>query len=894
VFADVVVNVPRLTSSFSYSIPEPLIGRVRLGHLVTVPFGSQRTQGIVTGLTDTPPALKQVSPIEGLIDPEPVLTPAQIDLARWMAHTYLASPIECLVLMLPPGLSKRADALFSLNPGEPAHGAWAVAPGQQALYELLQARGALRGRQIDRALPRSRWRSAADGLEKRGLLSRQSMLEPPTVHAKHVHTARLSASLAQVEAARPRLSRSPAKAARLSAVLDFLSDDFDPVDVSWVYAQTGSSLQDLKDLAEMGLLDLGEAEVWRDSLAGKEFVPFDPPELTPDQQQAWDALAAIIAHSQTLSEDQIPAVSNNQTPGVSETPRVSAGSEDQTPTAFPITNYPLPITPVLLHGVTGSGKTEIYLRALAATLAQGRRALVLVPEIALTAQTVRRFAARFPGRVAVWHSELGDGERYDTWRRARLGLVDVVIGARSALFAPLPNIGLIVLDEEHDDAYKQDALTGGVAYHAREAAVEYARRLGAVCVLGSATPDMVSFHRARQGRYQLLELPQRIMGHARRLKEQAERFHVESHYHPLADAAPEAQMIDLPPVEVVDLRQELRAGNTSIFSRRLQTALAEVVGRGEQAILFLNRRGTATFVFCRDCGEALKCGNCDMPLTYHLGGDAERGSQPAAPQLVCHHCNFRREQPQRCPNCGSKRIKYFGSGTERVEAAVLELLPGVRTLRWDRDVTRFRGAHELILQQFSSHQADVLVGTQMIAKGLDLPLVTLVGVISADVGLALPDYRASERTFQVLTQVAGRAGRGLLGGRVVLQTYNPEHYAIKAASTHNYHEFFARELRYRKELGYPPFRRVLRMVYRHADNDRAETEARGVLGQLQERIKAGHLAGTDLVGPAPCFFGKINGEYRWQIIVRSPDPAALLRGLTFKGWQVDVDPVSTL
>jgi len=644
------------------------------------------------------------------------------------------------------------------------------------------------------------------------------------------------------------------------------------VDVSWVYAQTGSSLQDLKDLAEMGLLDLAEAEVWRDSLAGKEFVPFAPPQLTPDQQQAWDALAAVIAENQP----------ETQTLRVSETLRVST------------THTPTPLhtpTPVLLHGVTGSGKTEIYLRALAAILAQGRRALVLVPEIALTPQTVRRFAARFPGRVAVWHSELGEGERYDTWRRARLGLVDVVIGARSALFAPLPNIGLIVLDEEHDEAYKQDP-PFAVPYHAREAAIEYARQLGAVVVLGSATPDLVSYHHARQGRYRLLELPQRIMGHARRLQEQAERFHVAPRYHPLADAAPEAQMIDLPPVEVVDLRQELRAGNTSIFSRRLQAALAEVVGRGEQAILFLNRRGSATFVFCRDCGEALKCGNCDMPLTYHIGG--ENGSAPAAPQLVCHHCNFRREQPQRCPNCGSKRIKYFGSGTERVETEVLELLPGVRTLRWDRDVTRFQGAHELILEQFSSHQADVLVGTQMIAKGLDLPLVTLVGVISADVGLGLPDYRAGERTFQVLTQVAGRAGRGLLGGRVILQTYNPDHYAIHAAASHNYAEFFARELRYRKDLGYPPFRRVLRMVYRHPDNARAEAEARAVLAQLEARVKADHLAATDLVGPAPCFFGKINGENRWQIIVRSPDPAALLRGLTFKGWHVDVDPVSTL
>ncbi len=887
-FADIVVNVPRLTAAYSYAIPESLRGRIKIGHLVTVPFGPQRTQGIVTGLSDTPPPVKQVSAIEGLIDPEPVLTPAQIDLARWLAHTYLASLIECLILMLPPGLSKRADVLYSLNPGEPR----TLATGQQALFDLLTERGPLRGRQIERALPRG-WRSSAESLEKRGLVSRQSLLEPPTVRAKHVRTARLSATLAQVEAARPDLSRSPAKAKRLAAVLDFLADDFDPVDVSWVYAQTGSSLQDLRDLAERGLLDLGEAEVWRDSLAGKEFVPFDPPELTPDQQQAWDALAAIIADNQTpmVSESvsDLSFPTHSPTHPLTHTPSPASSPTPPDPAYAGSSHTP---TPVLLHGVTGSGKTEIYLRALAATLAQGRRALVLVPEIALTPQTVRRFAARFPGRVAVWHSELDDGERYDTWRRARLGLVDVVIGARSALFAPLPDIGLIVLDEEHDDAYKQDAAAGALPYHAREAAVEYARRLGAVCVLGSATPDLVTYQRARQGRYRLLELPQRIMGHARRLQEQAERFHVASRYHPLADAAPEAQMIDLPPVEVVDLRQELRAGNTSIFSRRLQTALAEVVGRGEQAILFLNRRGSATFVFCRDCGEALKCDNCDMPLTYHMAG--ESGATLAAPQLVCHHCNFRREQPQRCPNCGSKRIKYFGSGTERVEAAALELLPGARTLRWDRDVTRFKGAHELILQQFSSHQADVLVGTQMIAKGLDLPLVTLVGVISADVGLGLPDYRASERTFQVLTQVAGRAGRGLLGGRVVLQTYNPEHYAIHAAAGHNYAEFFARELRYRKELGYPPFRRVLRMVYRHLDNARAEAEARAVLAQIQERIKTGHVTSTDLVGPAPCFFGKINGENRWQIIIRGPDPAALLRGLTFRGWQVDVDPVSTL
>ncbi|MEP7355912.1 MAG: DEAD/DEAH box helicase, partial [Anaerolineales bacterium] len=364
-FADVVVNVPHLTSAYSYAIPAEMQGRLAPGHLVTVPLVGRRTQGIITALTERS-AVSKVSQIESLLDPEPVLTAEQMSLASWISSTYLAPLIDCLVLMLPPGLAKRADTLYAPTAAVPL----VMVPDQ--------ARGALRGRQLDRALPKVNWRPAAEALVRRGVLSRQSVLDAPTVRAKQVRTARLCASLAQVEAARPHLSRSPAKVARLSAVLDFLANDFEPVEVSWVYAETGAKLQDLKDLAEMGLVDLGAAEIWRDSLAGKEFVPFDPPELTPDQQSVWDTLDAILA-------------------AAAETTRPDAPK------------------PALLHGVTGSGKTEIYLRALAATLARGQRALVLVPEIALTPQTVRRFAARFPGRVAVWHSELGEGERYDTW-----------------------------------------------------------------------------------------------------------------------------------------------------------------------------------------------------------------------------------------------------------------------------------------------------------------------------------------------------------------------------------------------------------------------------------------------------------------------------------------------
>jgi primosomal protein N' (replication factor Y) len=838
-FAEVVVNIPNLNSTFHYSIPPALGETLAVGHLVTVPFGPRRAQGVVVRLADAAP-VSTVKEIESLVDPEPVLTRAQLDLAYWIARTYLAPLIDCLTLMLPPGLSKRADTLYRLAAPdfEPAQ------PAQQTFVRLLKTRGPLRGRQIDRALPRHNWRSAAEALARRGVVARQSLLDPPSLHAKQIRTARIAAPLAQVEEAKPRLSRAPGKAARLGKVLDFLVNELEPVDVSWVYAETGATLQDLRDLAEAGLVDLGEVEVWRDSLAGQDFVPGDPPELTADQAQVCETILQRIRRA--------PAAASRE-------------------------------NVFLLHGVTGSGKTEIYLRALGEALAQGQRAIVLVPEIALTPQTIRRFAARFPGRVAVWHSALGEGERYDTWRRARTGLVDVVIGPRSALFAPLPRLGLVVLDEEHDAAYKQDA-PSAVPYHAREAAVEYARQVGAVCLLGSATPDLVSYYRAKQGEYGLLELPQRIMGHVRYIQEQASKLHVQPQYHALSGGPSDAQTMDLPPVDIVDLRQELRAGNMSIFSRRLQKSLAEALARNEQAILFLNRRGAATYVFCRDCGAALKCPRCAMPLTQHGAGT----------KLICHHCGYERGQPEKCPACGSTRIRYFGTGTEKVEEAVRAMFPQARPLRWDRDVTRLKGAHDLILRQFSAHEADVLIGTQMVAKGLDLPLVTLVGVISADVGLALPDYRAAERTFQVLTQVAGRAGRGLLGGRVILQTYLPEHYILQAAAHHDYSEFFVREMRQRKELGYPPFGRLMRLIYRHPQSERAEAEAAIVVQQLKLRLKDEKLAAADIIGPTPCFFEKISGEYRWQIVVRSPDPAALARDLPLKGWYIDVDPVSML
>lgn len=833
-FVEIAVNLPPVRGTFHYHLPPELETLLRPGHLVTAPFGPRRVQGIVLRLlseTDIP----ETRPIESLLDPDPVLTPAQMDLAHWLAEHTRSPLIDCLTLMLPPGLSQQADTVYTLLDPEAAP----ANPTAARLMGLLAKRGPLRGRQIERALPRIEWRRAADRLTRKGVLGHTSVLEPPRLRPRRIRTAALAAPLEAISAtiAELRSSRSPA-ADRRARVLDTLRKEGRPLDVTWIYAEAGANAADLRRLEDQGWISLGQEEVWRDPLAETDFVPRTPPRLTLDQAAAWAPIEQALRGA-------IP---------------------------------PSPPTAFLLQGVTGSGKTEIYLRAAAEVLQAGGGALILVPEIALTPQTVERFLARFAGRVGILHSQLTEGERYDTWRRTRAGQLDILVGPRSALFAPHPRIRLIVLDEAHDESYKEQSLVP--CYDARPAALAYARALGAVCILGSATPDVVQAYRASRGELRLLRLPQRILGHSERLSRQSDRLRVSRRYRP---AEGEAETIDLPPIHVVDMRQELRAGNRSLFSRSLQQALGEVIGAGEQAILFLNRRGAATYVFCRDCGTALRCARCDSPLTYHS----------AREELLCHHCGYRRRPPQACPACGSERIRHFGAGTQRIETELGELAPGARSVRWDRDTTRARGSHDLILAHFAAHRADVLIGTQMIAKGLDLPLVTLVGVISADTGLHLPDFRAAERTFQVLTQVAGRAGRGLLGGRVILQTFNPDHYAITAAAGHDYEAFYQAEIRHRRELGYPPFRRLARLLYRHTSEEKARLEAERMAAALRARIASAE-GPADLIGPAPCFFRRIRGDYRWHIILRASDPTPLLPEELPRGWTTDIDPVSLL
>jgi primosomal protein N' (replication factor Y) (superfamily II helicase) len=553
----------------------------------------------------------------------------------------------------------------------------------------------------------------------------------------------------------------------------------------------------------------------------------------------------------------------------------------------------------LLDGVTGSGKTEVYFEAIAEVLRSVPEAqiLVLLPEIALTQAILSRFEARFGAAPAPWHSGLNPKERRRTMREVLHGRARIVIGARSALFLPFRKLKLIIVDEEHDGSYKQTPPVPPPYYHAREAAIALAQFTGAVIILGSATPDVVTYHRAQGGRYHLLELPRRIMGHRQRIMGQAERLNLTARYQPVAlpatDVASREDILDLddaltiplPPIQVVDMRQELRAGNRTIFSRALDSAIGETLERNEQAILFLNRRGSATFVNCRNCGHVMKCPRCGTPLTYHR----------AQLMLVCHQCGRREPNPQTCPNCRSDRIRFFGLGTERLVELVGERWPEARIIRWDRDTTSEQGSHEALLAGFINHEADILVGTQMIAKGLDLPFVTLVGVISADVSLNLPDYNTGERAFQVLAQVAGRAGRGLLGGRVIMQTYQPHHYAIQAAADHDYPGFYVEEMEFRTQRALPPFRRIARLLVADPVEDKARRMAEAMAGQLRQNVREQALAATDIMGPTPAFFSRLDGRYRWHILIHSPDPYRVLAGISFpRSWVIDIDPESTL
>lgn len=480
--------------------------------------------------------------------------------------------------------------------------------------------------------------------------------------------------------------------------------------------------------------------------------------------------------------------------------------------------------PVLVHGVTGSGKTEVYLHAIKHCLSRGQQAIMLVPEIALTTQTIARFTQRFPDKIAVLHSGLSEGERYDQWHKIYNNEVDIVIGARSAVFAPFHNIGLIILDEEHETTYKQE--DGMLKYHTRSVAIKRAAFHQAVVILGSATPSIESYHLALRGDYKLVELPFRV------------------------------NQVPMPKISVVDMRCEFTKGNRSMFSCQLSEALENILSRQEQAMIFINRRGYSSFVLCRECGFVIECQNCQVSLKYHQADNS----------LKCHYCGYRQQLPTSCPNCASHYLRQFGSGTQQVEQYVKQNFSQARTVRLDADSARLKGAHSRILNRFKSQDANVLIGTQMIAKGLDFPNVTLVGVLSADLALNFPDFRASEHTFQLLTQVSGRAGRDIKLGQVIIQCYDPVHYCLKAVQNQDYLSFYRQEITFRRQLNYPPFGYLARILVQGPET-LVEHKAEEVFAQLKTRLK-----NAEIFSPTPAAIQRIKGRYRWQIIIKSKEP----------------------
>ena len=891
-YVKVAVNAGRATYlTFSYAVPA---GRtIVAGEVVHVPWGARTLQGIVVeGPFDTPGYDPHaVRPLEPPVEDAPIVPPDRLALAAWVRDEYLSPAWEAYSLVLPPGAGERPISMVARGEGDPT----ALSERQLAIFDALRAdpipiddlKESLKDSVPSRSLE-----AALDTLLRRGLAVRRYRLDPPRGRARVVEVVRLavppararafadgiegrrssrraraiSAALAadgpisfdvaakeargapavetliadgiferEEDQVRLRLTTDQAQrelrilsrnAAEQSAamLLDHLAElaeagESPELPLRGLAAAVGSGARDaVERLTGIGMITLGEVLDRRDPLSTLDVVARPPVDLVAEQRDA----SATIRAAVDAAEGQA----------------------------------------ILLRGVTGSGKTEVYLEALAHTVAAGKRALVLVPEIALTPPTVRRFAERFPGRVGVLHSGLSLGEAYDQWHEIAAGRYDVVIGSRSAVFAPQPDLGLIVIDEAHEWTYKQHEPSP--RYDARSVAMELVRRTGAAIVFGTATPDAERWLAAAQGDIVRIDLPRRM-----RPVQDPQTGHLRPW-----------PVNDLPTVEVVDMR--LVPG--SLFSPQLVEALGEVLDRDEQAILFLNRRGFAGYLICPN-GHSPLCSGCDVPMSLH-----QTGSTGGSGRLICHQCGRTRPLPANCPEC-RRPLRPLRAGTQQVEAEVRRHFPSTRIERWDRDTARTTEQHEAILGRVQRHEVDVLVGTQMVAKGLDLPLVTLVGVVLADYTLREGDFRARERTFQLLVQVAGRAGRAERDGRVIVQTLDPENAAVQYAATHDVDGFFERELAWRVEHDYPPFRRMVRLLFQHTNATFAVEEASRLAGEL--RTLAVDHPDIQVAGPTPPQVARVRGRHRLAILLRGDDPAELIRALPDlpPGWIVDVDPL---
>lgn len=804
------------TSEFdalTYEVPPHLQGSVGLGSCVLVPLGSRHTVGYVIGFVSAP-EVPDVRPIISEIHSPVRLTDSLLRLARWISDEYLCPLSHVVLSMIPAVMHYRVQEGVVLTDREA--GVSELTPLEQKLLVALAASG---GRRVSGDVEsgeesfvsvdslsdlgnRTSVLRAIRQLETKGLVRRTYRLVGFQGKPRVVRGVRVSSDTLPIS-----VDLSEKQKRVFESVRQFGKE----VSISELQKEFGVSRAVIEALCKKGLLE--KVHITPRRVPAYIKTSGVPEKLTHDQQNAVDLITRSIDSGEYRG--------------------------------------------FLLHGVTASGKTEVYIRCIEHALRQGRSGLMLLPEIALTTQLMNVVKSRLGDEVAVLHSGLTAGERCDEWVRVQRGEARVVLGARSAVFAPLENIGVVIVDEEHEAGYKQE---NAPRYNGRDVAIHRAQEDGAALVLGSATPSIESFYRAEVGEYELISMPTRIENRP------------------------------LPEVRLVDLREEMKKRRSSIFSEELEQLIREHLARGRQIMLLQNRRAYSIFLLCRDCGYVPGCPNCAVALKFRA---AQR-------KLTCHHCEYNEPAPDVCPRCGGHRIKRFGIGTERVEEEAKRLFPQARVLRMDRDTTSRKGSHASILNQFRKGEADILVGTQMIAKGFDFPNVTVVGVISADTALHIPDFRAGERTFQLISQIAGRSGRGDEPGVVVVQTFDPENCAIRCAVEHDYHSFYRNELETRRELGYPPFASLVNVVSHDSSDELAEARAREFAEECRRR-KGSH--DIEITGPVRSVLAKLRGEYRWHVVLRSCQRREMLAlidevletNTTLRRFlAVDVDPVSML
>jgi primosomal protein N' (replication factor Y) (superfamily II helicase) len=802
---EVAVGLP-VFKTFHYRIPERMMGSLRIGMRVLVPFKGRKVTGFSIDLLEQPPkgVEEKLREVEDLLDEAPLIDPQMLRFCRWISDYYLYPLGEVIKTGLPPGLQLKSELTLSLTQsGMESLAQGGLEPIQEKVFKEIGRCGKISLKKALKHFLKEVSRSHLFSWKRKGLLNIEAGMEGKEVKPKFEKVIAYQGG----EPTQP-ISKKQAE------ILNWTKEKGE-ISYSELSKRFKSPSKSIQSLHAKGLLSLSRREVCRDLSVRSELKPYPKPEPTSDQE------AILVEILKGIRSKRF--------------------------------------SPFLIYGVTGSGKTEIYLRAIEEVLTQGQEAIVLVPEISLTPQLLSRFKDRFGENLALLHSGLGRGERYDQWRRIWKGEVKIAMGARSAIFAPFKNVGIIIVDEEHDPSYKQEEK---LRYHARDVAVVRAKQVEATLLLGSATPSLESFYNTEKGKFRLLNLPERIEGRP------------------------------LPRVEIVDAKKE-----GGLLSEKLRAALQKNIEDKKQSLLFLNRRGFANFILCPECGHTFKCPNCSVTLTYHLRDRS----------LQCHYCDYRIQAPGDCPKCQGHRLQGMGIGTERLEQEIKLLFPETQVGRMDHDTTSRRRSHLQILKRLESGSIDILVGTQMIVKGHDFPNVTFVGVVSADTSLHFPDFRSSERTFQLLTQVAGRAGRGEVFGEVVIQTFNPDHYSILRAKDHDYIGFYQEEIQFRKALEYPPFSRFInfRLIGNSEKRTKGTAEAMGRIGQ--SLLKKGYGKGIEILGPSSAPFVKMRGKYRWQMLAKGKSPQWLHQfakelasrmEVQIKGkgvnLDIDVDPVFIL